>query len=271
MSVITISRGSASGGKAIAESVAGILDYRCLDRDAVLEEAAASGAPAQELKEAMEKPPAFLERFVHKRYLYLTLFQAALAQQVRTGRVVYHGNAGHLLLKGASPVLRVRVVAPREFRIQMCKERLKMTRNQAIRYIHEVDQGRKKWTQYLYGVDWESPALYDVVLNLETMNITEASNVVAAVAQQQKCFHFGPGCQASMDNLAVATQVKAAIALHPETADLEVETSAESGKVWVRGKIHRMEQFEIVRDTAAAVPGVVGTNLDALSESYFQN
>lgn len=271
MSVITISRGSFSGGKAIAEGVAQRLEYRCIDRDAVLERAAAGGAPANELVEAIEKPPAFLERFTHKRYLYLTLFQAALAQEVRTGKVVYHGNAGHLLLKGAGPVFRVRVIAPLEFRIQMCEERLKMNRDQAVSYIRSVDQGRRKWTQYLYGVDWADPALYDVVLNLETLTISEASDIVAAIARQQRCFEFGPGCQAMMDDLAVATQVKAAIAMHPETSDLEVETVAEDGKVWVRGKISRREQFEEVQQVVAGVPGVTEINLDALSERYIQN
>jgi len=248
-----------------------MLDFRCIDRDDVVEEAAATGAPVRELNKAIEKPPAFLERFVHKRYIYLTLFQAALAQQVKTGKVVYHGNAGHLLLKGASPVLRVRVIAPMEFRIQMCEERLRMSRRQAVHYIREVDAGRKKWTHYLYGVDWESPTLYDVVLNLETMDIPEASGVVAAIARQQKCFRFSPECQASMDDLALATQVKAAVALRPETADLEIETAAENGKVWVRGKIHNLDQFEQVRETVAAVPGVTEINLDALGESYFQD
>jgi hypothetical protein len=152
----------------------------------------------------------------------------------------------------------------------MCKARLKMNRRQAESYIHEVDLGRRKWTQYLYGVDWENPALYDVILNLETMDIPEASSVVTAIAQQQKCFHYDERCRASMDNFALATRVKAAIAQHPETADLEVETTAEGSKVWVRGKLHHSEQFEHVRKTAADVPGVTEINLDALSERYLQ-
>jgi len=146
-----------------------------------------------------------------------------------------------------------------------------MSRRQAVHYIHKVDAGRKKWTQYLYGVDWESSKLYDVVLNLETIDLSTASSVVAAIVQQQKCYHFGPGCRASMENLALATEVKAAVALRPETADLEIDTTAENGKVWVRGKLHDREQFQQVRECAASVPGVTEVNLDALGESYLQN
>ncbi len=270
MSVITVSRGSFSGGKAIAEGAAEQLGYRCIDRDAVVERAAAGGAPASELIEALEKPPAFLERFTHKRYLYLTLFQAALAEEVRLGRVVYHGHAGHLLLKGASPVFRARIIAPLEFRIRMCVERMKMTRDQSVNYIRDVDQGRRKWTQYLYGVDWADPALYDLVLNLETLSIPEAIDIVVAIVEQQSCFSFGPACQAAMDNLALATRIKAAIAINPSTSDLEVEAVAEGGKVWVRGKLNRAEQYQEVQHTVGEVPGVSEMNLEALSERYLQ-
>jgi cytidylate kinase len=270
VSIITISRGSFSGGKMIAEEVAEMLGYRCIDRDVIVERAAAHGAPANELIDALEKPPAFLERFTHKRYLYLTLFQAAMAEEVRGGNVVYHGNAGHLLLKGVLSVFRVRIIAPLEFRIHMCEARLKMGRHEAMTYIGNVDQGRRKWTRYLYGVDWSDPSLYDMVLNLETMSVTEACNILAATVKGQKCFEFDIRCQSSINDLVLATRVKAALALHPETSDLEVETVAEDGKVWVRGKLGRRGQFEEVRHIAAHVPDVLDINLEALSERYFQ-
>ncbi len=117
MSVITISRGSFSGGKTLAECLAVKLGYRCIGRETIVERAAAGGVSHDELLAALLKPPGFLERFGHKRYQYLTVFQAALAEEVRDGNVVYHGNAGHLMLKGAPPVLRIRIIAPIEMRL----------------------------------------------------------------------------------------------------------------------------------------------------------
>ena len=117
MSVITISRGSFSGGKALAECLARRLGYRCIDRDVIVERAAAYGVSQEALRGALEKPPSFLDRFQHKKYLYLALFQAALTEEVRTGKAIYHGLAGHLLLKGGHPILRTRIIAPMESRI----------------------------------------------------------------------------------------------------------------------------------------------------------
>src|SRR5579872_2621619 len=98
MSIITISRGPFSGGEMLAENVSRELGFRCVDREVIVERAAAHGVSQEELRDALQKPPTFIERIQHKKYLYLVLIQAALVEEVRTGKTVYHGNAGHLLL-----------------------------------------------------------------------------------------------------------------------------------------------------------------------------
>jgi hypothetical protein len=85
----------------------------------------------------LQKPPPFLERFTHNKYLYLTLIQAALAEEVRTGRAVYHGNAGHLLLPWRAAGVWVRIIAPMVVRIKMARERLRFSHEEAVEYIQE--------------------------------------------------------------------------------------------------------------------------------------
>jgi cytidylate kinase len=265
VSVITISRGSFSGGKTLAECLGNALGYRCLDRETVAERAAASGVAQEELLDALLKPPSFLERFKHQRYQYLALFQAALAEEVKTGRVIYHGNAGHLLLKGASPVLKVRVIAPVEKRIAMLQERLKMGRGEAQDYIQKVDRDRKNWTQFLYGVNWEDPALYDLVINLDVLDISAACEIVAAAARQQKCFAFVGDCQREMEDLAIGSRVRANLAIHPPTSHLEFEVASYLGRVSIRGKVTGTDELEEVKRIARAVPGVRELDLDGVA------
>jgi cytidylate kinase len=265
MSVITISRGSFTGGKTLAECLSHALGFRCLDRETVAERAAASGVAQEELLDALLKPPSFLERFQHRRYQYLALFQAALAEEVKTGRVIYHGNAGHLLLKGASPVLKVRVIAPIEKRIAMLQERLKMGRGEALNYIQKVDRDRKNWTQYLYGVNWEDPALYDLVINLDVLDISAACEIVAAAARQQKCFAFVGDCQREMEDLAIGSRVRANLAINAPTSHLEFEVASYLGRVSIRGKVTGTDELEEVKRIARAVPGVRELDLDGVA------
>ena len=264
MSVITISRGSFSGGKTLAECLAAKLGYRCVGREAIVERAAASGVSPEELLGALLDPPGFLDRFKHKRYQYLTLFQAALAEEVKNGRVVYHGNAGHLMLRDAAAVMRIRIIAPIEMRLAMVQERLKLVGNEALDYIRKMDEGRKKWTQYLYGVDWEDPALYDLVVNLEHTDIEEACDVINALTRARKCFDLSPACRAELEDMTVAGRVRASLAMNPSTAHLEVEASARGGDVSLRGKVTQIGELDEVRRVAKAVPGVRELNLDEL-------
>jgi len=133
MSIVTISRGSFSGGKMLAGCLCEKLGYRCVDREVIMERAAAASGLSQEvLRDALEKPPGFLDRFKHNKYVYLAVIQSALIEEVRTGRAVYHGLAGHLLLKGGPHILRVRIIAPMAFRIAMAMQRLKFSREDAI-------------------------------------------------------------------------------------------------------------------------------------------
>ena len=264
MSVITISRGSFSGGKMLAECLSRNLGYRCVDRDIIVESAAARGVSQEELRDALQKPPTLLERLQHKKYLYLALIQAALTEEVRTGKAVYHGNAGHLLLKGGPHILRVRVIAPIGFRLLMAENRLKISHNEAFEYIQRTDQERRKWTQYLYGVDWGDPTLYDVVINLEYMSIPEACAGLCTLVRQ-RCFEFTAEDQRAMDDLALASRVRADLALNESTAHLEVQVEAHDGRITIHGRTAGVSEVEDVQGVIARVPGVTAVNLDELA------
>ncbi len=257
MAIITISRGSFSKGKLLAECLSHRLGYRCVDRDVVVERAAASGrgVTQEKIRLALEKPPGFFERLGHTRYIYLALVQAALAEEVRTGKAVYHGHAGHLLLPGGPHLLRTRIIAPLEHRIETVQDQLKYSRSEASAYIEKMDDDRRKWTRFLYGVNWEDPSLYDLVINLEHLNIEGACDLISSVALEH-CFEFTPECRQVMDDFVLASQVRAELALDPATSELEVETAADRGHLSIKGKLRSVQQLASVKRVAAAVPGV---------------
>lgn len=264
MAVVTISRGAFSGGDAIAESLAALLGYRCIDRDELVERAAAGGAPEKELKDALLKVPGFLERLTLKRRIYLAALQAALAEAVAGDNVIYHGNAGHLLLRGVVPALRVLITAPLEFRVAMIGKRLGLNRAEAEARITRMDEERRKWVQFLYGEHWDDPALYDLVVNLSHAGIAEASSLIADMARLD-AFAFTPGQQAAVRDFALANQVRVALYLDPGSTHLEVEVWARNGTVHIRGYIGSRRGFREAERVAWQVPGVRELDLDELT------
>jgi cytidylate kinase len=259
VSIITISRGTFSGGKMLAECLCRSLGYRCIDRDVLVEKAAVGRVTQRELRAALEEPPAAPGRTNHRRYIYLALIQAALIEEVRTGEAIYHGLAGHLLLRGAPGLLRLRIIAPMEFRIRMAQDRFKLNRSDAVAYIEKMDQDRRKWTQFLYGVDWGDPSLYHLVINLEDVTIEQACLLIISMLEHRG-FEFTPECQTAMNDLALASGVRAALALDPFTSNLEVDAVAAGGSVTIRGDL--FEQLEDVRRVVLAAPGVTELSVE---------
>jgi len=248
----------------LAEGLARRLGYRCIDRHEIIEKAATCGVSQDDLRSAIEKPPTFLGQSQRTKYIYLALIQAALTEELRTGNAIYHGLAGHLLLGTGPHVLRTRIIAPMEFRIGKVQDRLKCNRKEAIAYIEKMDEDRRKWTQFLYGMDWTDASLYDVVLNLEQMNLEEACEVICSVSQL-KCFEFTPESQRALDDLAKASRVKANLAMDPATSDLQFEVVAQGGSVSIKGDIVSPQQIKKIGSIVRAVPGVTEVHLEQLA------
>lgn len=79
-----------------------------------------------------------------------------------------------------------------------------------------------------------------------------------------KCFEFTPECQRAVDDLALASCVKAHLAREQATANFEFEVVAESGLVSVKGGILHPSQAKQIADIVRAVPGVVDVELRQL-------
>ena len=263
MAIITISRGSASGGELLAEGLAKKLGYQIVSRDDIIQEATKFGVPEAKLDEALVKSPGFWERFTHGRRRYLAFVQAALCERARHDGLIYHGNAGHILLSGVSHVFNLRLIAPLPFRMEMAMKRFRFTREDAMAYIQKVDQQRKDWTLFLYGEDWLDPNRYDLIINLKTLDIPGAVELAALAAKNPG---FTPTDKSNQDmaNLLLASRVRAALAASPETSSAEVGVTAHDGTILLKGKLRNRAMVKSVIAVAGRVPGVAGVDRDAL-------
>jgi hypothetical protein len=147
----------------------------------------------------------------------------------------------------------------------MLVEREKMTPDQAAAYIKKIDAKRSAWNQMLYGVDWLDPSLYDLVVNLETMNI-EGCVEVAAAAVKRREFMATNQSRKAMDDLCLITKVKAALAADPATASAEVEVEADSvsGIISLQGKVRPVSMVDAIVEIAGKVAGVHKVDRDRL-------
>lgn len=263
MAIITISRGSMSGGEALALSLGERLRYPVVGREIVVEAARELGVTEETLMQKLTQGPGFWERMTSSRRCYLVAVQGALAARAATGDLVYHGHAGHLLLSGVPHVLRVRLIAPLEYRIGAAMERLRLGREAAAAHVRRVDDERARWTRFLYGIDWDSPLLYDLVVNLEALSVETACATIAFAASQPEFAPTAASRQALRD-LVLACRVRAALAADRTTASLEIEVAADAGEVTLSGTLRGADLAPAATAIAAAVPGVTAVRPDRL-------
>jgi cytidylate kinase len=255
MPILTISRGSLSGGTALAECVAQRLGYGCVSREVLVEAAAKYGVPEAKLSDFLDKVPGFWERLTVSRRLYLFFIQAIMCEFAQQGNLVYHGHAGHLLLKGIDHVLKVRLIAPLAYRVTAVMERQGVSPKAALQYIQQVDEERRRRMRDLFEVDWRDPALYDVVVNLEEMSLETAADVVVYLAQHTE-YQPTVASQKALDDLTLRCRVQAAIAAYPATIGIMVEAQADGGSVRLAGVVECNELHEDIIHIAQTVPGV---------------
>jgi cytidylate kinase len=208
MAIITVSRGSYSKGKEVAEEVAKRLGYECLSREVILEASDLYHIPEIKLIKAIHDAPSILERLGRGKLSFIAYYQSALARLVQKDNVVYHGLAGHLLLKGVPHVLKVRIIADLTDRVRNEMSREEISEQEARSMIQKDDQERRRWTQSLYGADpWDS-SLYDLVIHIHKFTVSNAVDFICDSAALEQ-FKTSKESQQKMDDLALASQVKA--------------------------------------------------------------
>ena len=178
MAIITISRGSNSRGKEVAESLAKRLGYDCVSREILLEASAEFNIPEIRMEKALHDAPSVLERFSHGKTRYISYFCASFFNRLVKDNIVYHGLAGHFFLQGISHVMKVRIIANMEERIREEMIRENCSADEARYTLKKDDEERRKWGMHLYGKDTWDSRLYDMVLHIDTMTVDGAVAII---------------------------------------------------------------------------------------------
>ena len=207
MPIITISRGSYSRAKEIAETLAQELGYACLSREILLEASEEFNIPEIKLVRAIEDAPSILDRFTQGKERYLAYIRAALLKHAQKDNVVYHGIGGNFLLQGIPHVLKVRIVADLDDRVADEMKREGISVSEAREIIQKDDEQRRQWALHLYGADPWDPMLYDLVLHLQTVTMSDAVSIIKHMVQLPS-FQTTPQSQQLIDNLVLLARLQ---------------------------------------------------------------
>jgi cytidylate kinase len=222
MAIVTISRGSYSHGKEVAEILAGKLGYTCISREIILEASKHFNIPEIKLIRAIDDAPSLLDRFTYGKERYVAFIREALLHHFQKDNVVYHGFAGQFLVPDVSHVLKVRILAEMAARVRKEMAAAGLSPAEARANLEKDDEERQRWSHHLYGIDIRDLSLYDLAVHIKTITTDGAVDLIYE-AVRQPGFQTTAASQKAMDTLFLASQVQAALVQEIPAAQVEVE------------------------------------------------
>lgn len=241
MAIISIARGCHSHGEQIANQVAQMLGYECVNREILLEAVQYFNVSETKLLKSIENAPNVLDKITHGREKYIAYFRAALLEHVKKNNVVYYGHAGHLLLPALKHILKVRIIADMADRIALLKKLKNISAPEAEREILKEDRERTQWTRFLYKRELQDPSLYDIVINIGTFTIQDACELICKAAESDS-FRAIAKEETELEDLAISSHIKAAL-----QTICEPEVTSHNGMVHIKVSAAKIRKSDFSR------------------------
>jgi len=178
--IVTISRETGSRGSYFGSRLAQRLGYQRLHREAIDFICRSSGYRKRVI-ETLDKgfrgqldvmaEAIFTGQSVDNSDYIRQLCRVVISMS-RLGGVVLMGRGGNFIL-GPERGFHIRVVCPREKRIENLRKYKELTEEEAIKEMETSDHDRKQFARRLFDADVDDPRQYDMCLNTALVDIEE--------------------------------------------------------------------------------------------------
>jgi cytidylate kinase len=160
------------------------------------------------------------------------------------------------LLKNIPHVIRIRVCAPLETRIERMMQRLATDKRETIENeIQLSEEAHTAITKRHFGVNWRDPENYDLVLSTERLSVDECVEE-AECMMRKKRFQETAESIRLVENLALEWSVRAALRRDARTTGTSVAIKADAGRLTLAGMVDTQGEANAAAEIAAAVEGV---------------
>ncbi len=180
---------------------------------------------------------------------------------------VIRGWGAPHLLEDIPHVLRVRVCAPFELRVQRMMARLNTDDRAFVeKEIRLADEAITAITRRHFDINWEDAEHYDVMLNTERMSVEECATQVINTLKSD-CFSPTPASLQKLHDKALAAHVTAALRADERTEKLRITVKIAGGHATLSGIVEDEATLKPAAEIAAAVSGVKGVT-NQLKSTY---
>jgi cytidylate kinase len=252
MAVIAMTREMGSLGKNVAAALTDQLGLAVVHHELVEHHLAGRlGVKESTVHRYLEGEASLLERWKIDKEKLSRYTAEEILELARKGNVVIRGWGAVAVLRGVPHVLRVRVCAPMPFRERVMAERLGLkSPSEATNEILQNDAAHARIMRGFFGVNWEDPQLYHVVLNSGSVPVDACVSIVRFLSERLE-FQETEETRSMLADKLLEYRVRAALG---DDFDRPITIKAAQGKVTLTGTT--MRPVGNVEELVRAVPGV---------------
>jgi len=203
MSVITISRQFGAGGLTLGRKVSKKLDYNFFDNE-IIQMVAKKARVSTHWVASMEKeaggkfqrfisqlvPKGLIDRILDEQRgyideeIYVDLLHDIIQKIAEEGNAVILGRGSQYILKDFKEAFHVLLVADKDYRIRFMEEKYDLFTKHAINSVKLEDKRRINLYRKFGKEDYDSPAHYHLVLNMNKVELDRACALICNLVKR---------------------------------------------------------------------------------------
>ncbi len=228
MSIVSIFNGSHTK----AEEVIGLLSsksgFSIISDDKIFEKAASNCPLSKEkLERAVYGKPSVFNKFTQEKEKAIAWLQIVVAEHlISCDKCIFTGYLGQLIPKDITHVLRVLIIADKDYRKQVAEETEQLTVDNAGKLIRKNDESAFRWTRHICDKDAWDASLYDIIIPREKTDQNQATALILENLKKDVLKRTDTSLKAAKD-FAVKAEVEKALII----AGHEVDVSVNDGNV----------------------------------------
>lgn len=256
MPVIALTQGMGSLAQDIAEQLAAELNLATLQHE-VAERVAEKMHVSRSLINRLRGGKAgTLERLRTDRHAMALYSAEEVLEAAAKGNVVIRGWGATQLLRPVPHVPCIRIMRPFDQRVQWLMNQIDSDdRSVAEAEIQRSDQANASRMHQQFGVEWNQPVLFDLVLNTDRLSVDSCVHLIKAVLARPE-FAETEASRALLQGLALSARVRAALRADDDTEGVDITIDSAGGRVTLRGMVAADAEKTAAVRVAAGVAGV---------------
>ena len=248
MAVLTISRTYQSGGHEIGMVVAQQSGYDFIDKGKIFSDLKSLGEKwGHAFEELDEVTPSLWEKNDWQYSGFIALVESIIFDYALQDRVIILGRGANFLLQGIPHVLRIRLVAPFEIRVERAIIINDTARETAELLVKKTDLARAGYIRSIYKKNWEDKANYDLVFDTAEYSIDQLTQSLTTALKEWDRKATAEGRKKLADR-ALTAKVKARIMSHPGVFIPTLKVFHDGTSVVLEGVVHSPKEFHLVEE-----------------------